>query len=236
MDSVNKKVDDLIKLGYKKDIIIKNIKNYPELLGLSIEEKIIPMINDLNKLGFSMKDVLKITSKNMSIFGRDIQSIKNHMNKVESFGYTHQEVVSMIKKHPSILNYAIERLEQRMTDMKNLVGNYDDVLNIMKANPSLFGNDMDTIREKKVFYDSLGLVDFFVKHPSDLMQGIDKTYARYMYFLSIRIDVFAMEKGYRVLFLDEPTFNKRYKVESADLITVYNVDDYMREVKTKKLA
>lgn len=121
MDSVDNKIEELIKLGYKRDIIIKNIKNYPELLGLSIEDNIKKIIKDLEKIGFTLKDVLKITSKNMSIFGRDIESIKDTIKKLESFGYSRKDVISMIKKHPAILNYAISRLEQRINDMSLLM-------------------------------------------------------------------------------------------------------------------
>ena len=233
MESVDDKIDNLRKLGYIDDVIIKSIKSYPEILGLSIEESVKNMLNELNKLGFSRDEALKITSKNMSIFGRDIESIKNTILKLESYGYSRGEVILMIKKHPSILNFSIVRLEQRINDMVLLGFTLEDVLNILQKNPSLFGNDFDTIRDKKIFYDSIGLINLFVISPENLMQGISKSYARYMYLKSIGIDILENTDGYKQLFIGEKRFRPKYKVGTDDLVLVYNVDEYMRKVKTR---
>lgn len=236
LESVTDKIDGLKELGYTDEIIMKNIKVYPGLLGLSIEDTIKKMLNELKKIGFSNTSVLKITSKNMSIFGRDIQSIENAILKMESYGYTHEDVLSMITRYPSILNFSITRLDERINDMVSLGFDYNDVLKMIKINPSLFGNDMDTIRDKKVFYDSIGLFNLFVISPEDLIQGISKSYARYMYLKSIGIDILEYQDGYKMLFIGEKKFKSKYKVETADLVSMYNVDEYMKDVKTRKLV
>ena len=234
--SVDKKIEDLEKIGYERDVIIKNIKRYPELLGLSIEDNIKKMIKDLCDLGFDSKDVLKITAKNMTIFGRDIKSIEDIIEKLEDFGYSREDIIDMIKKHPSLLNYAVMRIEERVNDIVSLVPDYNDALNVLKINPSLFGNDLGTIIDKKVFYDSIGLFDIFVISPKDLMQGISKSYARYRHFQTIGIDIFETEDGYKKLFLGEKKFGSRYKIKTDDLVKIYDVDEYMKDVKTRKLA
>lgn len=233
-NSIENKINSLVEIGYERENLIKNIKWSPELIGLSVQEKIKVMISELQRLGFTLTDVLKITSKNMTIFGRDIETIKKIIEKMESYGYEHSDVIAMIRKHPPIINYAFSRLDQRMEDMCTLIGDKEVVLYIMKTNPALFGDSMDKIIDKKMFYDSLGLVDIFIKAPKDMFQGISKSYARFKYFQSINIDIFAKENGYKLLFMGETIFKKRYKVETAELIKIYDVDEYMKEVKSKK--
>ena len=154
---------------------------------------------------------------------------------LEGFGYSRKNVISMVKKHPSILNYSDERINGRINDMVGLGIEYKDVLNILLVNPSLFGNDMETITDKKIFYDSLNLFSVFVKSPKELMQGIAKSYARYMYYCSIGIDIYATENGYKRLFIGEERFKNRYGVETDELIKQYDVDKYLESVKSKKI-
>lgn len=232
--SMQYKIEQLIEIGYEKDNLIKNIKIYPELLGLNIEENVKSMIKEFQTIGFTLTEILSITSKNMSIFGRNIDTIKNTIQIFENYGYTKKTVISMIKKHPQILNYSQERIKQRILDITQLIGDEKTVLDIIEINPSLFGNDLDTIIDKKIFYDSIGLVDFFIKSPKDLIQGISKTYARYQYLKSIGIDIFATKNGYNILFIGEKKFQKKYQITTAELIEKYGVEKYMQEVKTKQ--
>lgn len=235
-ETIDSKIDELIKLGYKKEVIIKNLKNYPGMLGLSIEDNVKEMIKEFKKFGFGDADILKITSKNMSIFGRDKKIIKDVVEKLEGYGYTRKEVISMIRKHPQIFNYASDRIDNRINDLVDLGIDYDDAIKILKLNPAILGDSKVTLENKKIFYDSIGLFNIFVSDPEDLFQGIAKSYARLMHFQSIGVNIYETEDSYKELFIGETRFKSKYKVKSEDLIKIYDVKEYMRKVKTKKLA
>lgn len=230
------KIADLVKLGYKKDVIIKNIKNYPELLGLSIEDNIKQMINEFKKNRFSDAEILKITSRNPSVFGRDKKIIKDTLDKYEGLGYSRKDVISMLKKHPQIFNYDPERINERISFLVSSGIANSDVLSVFRMNPALIGDAKETFENKKIFYDSIGLHDIFVKAPKDLIQGIAKSYARFMYFQTIGFNIHKDKKSYKELFIGEKRFKSKYHVKSSELIKMYDVKEYMVECKKRKLS
>ena len=119
-----------------------------------------------------------------------------------------------------------------MNQFVSLGYTYDQVLKIFLEFPSLYGYNIDTIKIKKEFYDAIGLCDIFVINPKSMIQGIDLSYARYMFYKDIGIDINI--NNYRLLFVNEQVFMKRYKIDNDSLIWLYSRDiEVKKKIKNK---
>ena len=85
---------------------------------------------------------------------------------------------------------------------------------------------------KKEFYDEIGLSEIFLVSTVDLMQGIELSYARYMYCknMGINIDM----SNYRVLFISKKQFEKKFGKNCDELLELYNYQEYLVNKNSKK--
>ena len=64
-----------------------------------------------------------------------------------------------------------------------------EVIIITKKFPQIYSSNINDIREKKEFYDEIGLSDIFIVKPKYLMQSIELSYARYMFYKEMGIEI-----------------------------------------------
>ena len=223
-NSILTKVNEYERLGYKREVIIKNAKKYPELFGCSMHS-VRNKIEEIIKLGFSYEDVIKITSKNMSIINYTMDNIKNKISSVMAFDFNYQEVINMIKIYPSILNFTIDNMQSKIFTIISLGYTHTQTINIIKRNPALFGERPERIKEKKLFYDSINLFDIFLISPGQLKQSIELSYARYMFFNSLNIELSMEDNSYKELFIPNKRFETKYKISKEELIKKYNYSE-----------
>ena len=95
----------------------------------------------------------------------------------------------------------------------------EQIINMTISLPSIYGFNIDTIREKKIFYDSIGLSDVLIHEPKQMIQSVELSYARYMYYsdLGIEIDM----KNYKLLFIPQKMFEKKYGFTKDELMSKY---------------
>ena len=98
--------------------------------------------------------------------------------------------------------------------------------------PPLFGYDFSKIERKINFLKDVNL-DFIVLFDTkQLMQSIELTYARYMYFKENGkiID----ETNYKYLFESNKKFEKRSNMTKEELLEKYNYEEYIKEKNDTK--
>ena len=99
--------------------------------------------------------------------------------------------------------------------------------------PSLYGLSIENIRIKKEFYDSIGLSRLMIVDPKKVMQSIELSYSRYMFFKDIGIDI--NMGNYRVLFDSQKRFENRYGKNNKTLIELYKFNGFVnKNCKCKK--
>ena len=59
IDTLKNKIDEIIKLGYTKEEVIKMTKSFPSLYGSSID-KLKQKIEDMIELGYTKEEVIKM--------------------------------------------------------------------------------------------------------------------------------------------------------------------------------
>jgi len=189
-------------------------------------------MKDIEELGYKSAVVLKMVKARPHILAYDIQTIKKKMNDMIDLGHSKKDVLTMTSSYSKLYSLDVENMKQRIVDIMELGFPREQVLTMLKKLPTLYGLSMDMIREKKTFYDMLGISEIMVKKTSCMIQGVELCYARYMFYKSIGIEIDIT--NYSLLFMPQVTFYKKYGIEKKELREKFN---YYRDMgKVKKEA
>ena len=214
----------LIALGYSKEDVLKMTKQFPSLYGLSIEN-IKKKIGDLMSLGYSKEDVLKMTKLLPSLYNLSIENIKKKIEDLILLGYTKEDVLKMTRLLPSLYSISIENIKQKIENLISLGYSKEDALKMTKLLPTLYGLSIENIKKKIIFYKQNNLDFIVVDDTKNLMQSIDLTYARFMFFKEKNIEI--SQDNYSRLFYNAKQFEKQYGIDKSTLLEKYNYQEYI---------
>src|SRR5574344_1465820 len=89
------------------------IKSLPSIFGYSIEN-IKQKIDDIEALGYSRENVIKMTKSLPTIFGLSIENMKQKIDDIGKLGYSREDVIKMTKSLPTIFGLSIENVKQKI--------------------------------------------------------------------------------------------------------------------------
>ena len=186
----------------------------------------------LISLGYSNESIEKILGNNsLTNFKEDtlLIHIKNNYNFFITFGYNHKDILKMTKLLPTLYGYSIENIKQKMDDLISLGYSREDVIKMTKLLPALYSYSIENIKQKIEFYKEINLEFIMVCDTKNLMQSIDLTYARYVFFKDKGIEI--NENNYKKLFFDAKRFKKQYGIDKSTLLEKYNYQEYINSKK-----
>lgn len=232
IENMQRKIENMILLGYKREEVLKMTDLYPEIYGLSIEN-MNQKIEDMISLGHTREEVLKMTVLLPTLFSVSIGNIKQKIEDMILLGYTREETIKMSKYFPAIYCYSIESMNQKINYIVSLGYTYEEVLEMTKSLPTIYGYSIETIKQKIDFYDSINMHQLVIMDPKILMQSVAVSYARYQFYLSkgIIIDMNNRSK----LFVNNKYFEKTHGITKKELLEKYNYEAYMEEKNARTL-
>lgn len=137
-------------------------------------------------------------------------------------------------------NYAVNQIKDE-TLIKKLKDNFafllkmgytkEEVIKMTKSSPQIYGYSKKNMKQKKDFYDSIGLHELVSVDPKQLIQSVNLSYARYCFYKSQGIDIDM--NNYRKLFVRENQFQKSNGITKQELIEKYDYDKYEEQRKMK---
>ena len=139
----------------------------------------------------------------------------------------------MTKQLPSLFGLSIENIKQKIDDLISLGYSYDDVIEMTRSLPTLFGLSIENIKQKITFLKQIDLDFIAIEDTKKLMQSIDLTYARYMFFKDRGIVI--NEENYRRLFYNAKQFEKQYGIDKSTLLEKYNYQEYINSKKSANI-
>ena len=223
----------MIDIGYEKKQIIKMIKEFPKLLDLTISN-FKSKVEELEKLGFSTKEIIKITSSFSRIFSISIENIFSKMHTLKDLRYDDNSIKKIICLFPNVLSFANEYLANKFDDIMYMGYTPSQVRHITTSFPNILSLSTDNIREKIVFYDFLEISDFILEKPKFLMQSVELSYARYMFYKSRGIEI--TEKNCIKLFASNSSFEFSYKINKENLLKLYKYDKDIVKTRRRKIS
>lgn len=220
----------LISVGYNKNEIIKIVKLHPRILGLTVEN-LKNKIDTLISLGYSIEIIKRITIKCPRIYSLNVRTIEEKVNNMMELGYTHKEVLEMIKIYPTIYTFNVLTMKNKIIEIMELGYSYEDIINLSKKFPQIYSLSIDNICEKVDFCNYMGLSDMIVKKKKILVQSVELSYTRYMFYKSMGIEI--NSSNCEMLFLSENVFIKRFNKTRNELLDLYKYDSSNLNVKKK---
>lgn len=225
---INNIFNFFLSMGVSRKEIIRITTTYPVIISYNVDtisNKMFSMII----LGYTQREVKKIFLTYPMICGISVDTIKEKINDMINLGYTYEDVIRMTVKYPNMYGLSKDNIKQKIEGIVNLGYTYEEVLSMTKNHPALFGYTLENIREKCNFYESIGLKEVTIKEPARLMQSVELSYARYMFYASIGKNISI--KNYSVLFVNQKQFVKYYKKNNSELMEEYKYSEYKENKK-----
>ena len=85
----------------------------------------------LISLGYSHKEIIKMTKIFPSLYGYTITNIEQKINNLMSLGYNQAEVIKMTTSLPSLYGYSIANIKQKINDLMSLGYSQDEIIDII---------------------------------------------------------------------------------------------------------
>ena len=224
------------EIGYTEEEMNEIINEYGirDLKPETLLENVKRNYSFFLSIGYSKEDVIKMTKSLPQIYSYSIDNMKQKIEDMEKLGYSKEDVIKMTKIFPAIYSLSIDNMKQKIEDMEKLGYSKEDVIKMTKTLPAIYSYSKENIKQKIEFYDSIGLHSLAIIDAKQLMQSTSLSYARYMYYKDIGIDI--DETNYKKLFINKKIFEKQYGITKEELLAKYNYQEYMRKKNTQDLG
>ena len=195
----------------------------PQIIGLSIEN-IKEKLSYLFSLGYTRKQIIKITYLLPPIIGYSIENIESKINNYNRLGIPKEDIIKMSLMFSGFYSISEDNVNNKIKDLINLGFTYEQVIKMIKLFPPILGLSIETIKEKIDFYRELNILDVIIENPKYLMQSVNLSYARYMFYLMEKNDVINSNTSRR-LFVGDKQFSKQFKVTKEELLKRYSYEE-----------
>ena len=159
------------------------------------------------------------------------------INLLCNLGYTKDVSKEILNTFP-LNTYKPETLKKKIEEinmyMEKLGYSKAEVIKMTKNLPSIYSLNIDNIKQKIDFYDSIGLHELAINDTKKLMQSVSLSYARYMFYKEKNIEI--TDKSYNKLFIDQKQFQKVYGITKEELLEKYDYQAYIQQKKTQDLG
>lgn len=212
-----------ISFGYTEEQTHKIFSRTPQVIGFSIEN-IKEKINYLFQLGYSKEQIIKLTFVLPSIFCYSIENIESKINNYNRLGISNKDLIKMSLISPSIYSVSEDNVNTKINDLLNLGLTYEEVIKMVISFPPILGLSIETIKEKVDFYRESNILNIVINNPKYLMQSVNLSYARYMFYLVEKKDIIT-HSTYKRLFVGDKQFSKQFNISKEELLQRYNYEE-----------
>lgn len=162
------KTNFLVNLGLEKKDLGKVIYNAPQLLGLSVEDKVQPAIQFLESLGVTESSLLKVIKRKPMILAHSIDTkLRPNTEFLERLGIKRDAISKLVTRHPQLLTLSVEKnLDPTIMYLMELSFTREEVADMVRRLPSLLGFSVVTVLQPKYNY----LVEIMQRSPKELVR------------------------------------------------------------------
>jgi len=188
----------------------------------------------LLSLGYNEEEINKISNVCRKLKVEDIYKIVNDkIDYLINLGFSMEDIINITVKYPNIFLKDREIIDEMIDCFLKNGYIMEEILIILKKNPIIFSKGNECFFKKVKFYNLIGIGKVFFNDSRSLIQGIDLTYARYMFYRRLGIKI--NENNYYMLFVEERKFLSKYGKNNKTLMVIYNFDEFLnKNVKCKK--
>ena len=211
--------------GVKQEEIVKLVMSNHNITYLDLNKKV-ELFNDL---GYNDELFFGMLKKCPKLVNLSENNIKMTIDNLRGLGYDEDILKKMIIECPELLQYDFKRIENRFNEFKKFNYTNDQIIKITAGYPGVIGTEEKRFKTKLAYYNSIGLHDYIVQRPKDLIQSVELTHARYQFFIDNDIEI--NKTTQQSLFKKESSFIKQYGISKSVLLKLYNFSTYINSIK-----
>ncbi|CAK9210751.1 unnamed protein product [Sphagnum troendelagicum] len=158
----------LLNLGLEQKDLGKVIYNAPQLLGLSVEENMVPTVKFLRSLGVKGPALLKVLKTKPMILAYSVEGkLQPNVKFLESIQIQPEDIGKLVTRHPQLLTLSVEKnLKPTVSYFLDLGFTKQELPDMIRRLPSLLGFSITTVLDPKYRY----LVDSMKRSRAELVQ------------------------------------------------------------------
>ena len=158
----------------------------------------------------------------------DTEKLKNLFLEL---GYTEEDYLKIISTYPIYILKEETLIKNVKTIFEFLSKIYskEEVIKMTKKLPAMYASSIENMKQKIKFYDSINMHELAIIDSKELMQSVNLSYARYMFYKE-RGTIVDMS-NYRKLFIVNKQFEKSYGITKKELLEKYDYEKYLEEQK-----
>ena len=244
--NVENKINDLMKLGYTKDEVLKMTLLFPSIFGHDISnlKRKINFLKEINldfvilnhtkeliqsvELTYARYMFLKeqeITLdesnyKQLFLYSKRFEKIYNISNEQLLEKYKYEDKYQKNDKNSrKIRNEVNDKNMQKIEYLKSLQLSDEQIEKIVFSFPQLYNISIETLKAKIEFYQSINILHIILKEPERLIQSVELSYAKYMFFMDNGITI--NENNYHKLFYSNKQIKELYHITKEELLEKY---------------
>lgn len=147
-----------LSIGYTEEELndIINSEYLEKMKTETLVKKVNNIYNYLHSLGYTKKDIIKMTKRFPQIYGLNIETMQQKIEDVQKLGYSKEEVIRITKSLPSIYGYSIETMQQKIKGIEKLGYSKDEVIKMTKSYPAIYRHGIENIQQKIKDIQKLG--------------------------------------------------------------------------------
>lgn len=204
--------------SFKKPQIDKIIKTFPSFFSLS-SNNLQSKVEYFKNKNYTKEEIAKMLLKLPSLFNHDEEKYDSIYSFFTDRGYSKEQIKYITITFASVFSYGDKTLQSKYDSIKNCDYKDEEIIEITSALPSIYGSSTTSIEEKLKFYNSLGLKKSILDKPTNLIQSIELSYARYNFFLDNNILI--TDDNRYLLFIGNETFARRFNITKEELLNNY---------------
>ena len=227
------KIKKMQELGFSMEQIIKMTVSLPQIYSYSVE-RLEDRFQYLKSLGYTKAQIIKMASLFPSMFSYCVDNINDKIAFLLSIGYTKEQILQMTSLISGIYGHSDDNIMNKINFLISLGYTKEEVLKMTLLYPGIFSTSVDATKEKVDFLKEIGLKDFLVEKPKNLIQSVDLTYARFKYLTldkSRSLDKTTID----YLFTGAKAFEKIFGISKEELLARYSYDLDVRSKNKGKL-
>ena len=232
MNAVDEKIAVVMSLGYSYEEALGMLKKFPVLYTYS-KDFLESRITEFMGYGYTREKFLKTARRVPSIFAITSKNIEQKIETIKSLGYSREEAIGMMMESYTLYTLSNKTIIDKRNLILSLGYSEDEVLRMAKAAPLIYSFSEINIRQKLEFYNSIGMHDYIVANPKDLIQSVALTYARYRFLTEVKQIDFS-QTSFDALVTGSKRFEKRFGISNKALVLMYSYEQYIKEKKKDK--
>ena len=203
-NNTKEKFKNFFAIGYTTREILKLAFKQPMLLSLGFEKNIVQKISDLEELGFTRQDIVKISKIFPSIYTYNINTIRKRLDDFCSLGYSSEEVIKMMISSPTLFGLSKEHIEEKLNFLINLGFKKTQAIYVTSRATSLLTVSNETLQKRYDALISCDLTDeqlhqMIINYPSLLAFSPDNSVPKIKYYQAIELDSVIIREPKRLM-------------------------------------